>query len=147
MKKIILMLVLILLPINVYAKNLEFSMALNTISQSRLNYDDWCSNTTEGNAGIRSAVRIVGYVIKIAKWVVPMLIIIFGIVDFTKASIASDDKALSKATNFLIKRVIAGIIVFFIPTIIISILNFIGLNESDNFPSCTNCIFYPENCR
>ena len=115
-------------------------------------YICWCSSGTEGNAGIRKAARIIGYVIAIAKWVVPMILIIFGIVDFTKASISSDDKALSKAASSLLKRVVAGLIVIFIPTIAIAILNFIEVSKgitdesNPNFAACTKCIFNPKSC-
>ncbi len=123
-----------------------------TAGEQRLDYNSWCSSGTEGNAGIRKAARIIGYVIAIAKWVVPMILIIFGIVDFTKASISSDDKALSKAASSLLKRVVAGLIVIFIPTIAIAILNFIQVSKgiadetNTNFGACTKCIFDPKNC-
>ncbi len=120
--------------------------------EQRLDYNSWCSSGTEGNIGIRKAARIIGYVIAIAKWIVPMILIIFGIVDFTKASISSDDKALSKATSSLLKRLVAGIIVVFIPTIAIAILNFIEVSKgitdesNPNFAACTKCIFNPKSC-
>ena len=62
--------------------------------------------------------QIVGYIIFIIKIVVPLILIIMGVMDFAKAAISSSDKANSEALSSLIRRIIAGVIIFFIPTVI-----------------------------
>lgn len=60
----------------------------------------------------------VGIIIKILKIIIPLAIIVFGSIDLAKAVLSGDDKALiDKAWTFA-KRLIAGITIFFIPTII-----------------------------
>lgn len=66
-----------------------------------------------------------------------------------KAIVASDVKAISKATASLIKRVIAGMVVYIIPIIVLGILNAIEITKgiekenSSDFGTCTKCIFAP----
>ena len=70
-------------------------------------------------------------------------------IDFSKAVIANDEKAISKATSSLIKRFIAGVIVILLPTIIMAILNFIKVTkgiEDNEFGACTTCLFSPSKC-
>lgn len=63
--------------------------------------------------------EILGW-IKIA---VPILIIILGSLDFGKAVIADDQKALSKATSTFIKRLIAAVALFLAPYLIMFLLD------------------------
>ena len=112
---------------------------------TRLEYNSLCSND-----GIRQSVKIIGYVLEICKWVVPFIIIILGMIDFFKATMANDEKAVSKATSSLIKRFIAGIVVIFVPTIIMAILNAIKVTnglENTEFGECTTCLFKPSECK
>lgn len=113
---------------------------------SRLNYDSLCSDND-----IKSAVKIVGYIFLVIKWIVPLIIIVLGMIDFGKAAISNDEKAVNKATGALIRRFIAGIVIFFIPTIIMAALNAIqiskGIEKDTNttFGACTKCLFDPVN--
>lgn len=59
----------------------------------------------------------------------PILVIIFGSLDYTKAVVASDPEALKKATNKFAKRILAVLLLFLSPVIVNLI---IGLNTSDN---------------
>lgn len=63
---------------------------------------------------------------KVLDWIkigVPILLIILGSLDFGKAVLADDDKALSKASSAFIKRAIAAIAVFLAPFVIMYIIN------------------------
>lgn len=62
--------------------------------------------------------QFVGYILLALKTIVPLVIIIFGIIDLAKAVASSDDKAVTKATSSIVKRIIMGIAIFFIPTIV-----------------------------
>lgn len=106
-----------------------------------MNYDKLCSDYSSGIGG---AARIIGYIVLVVKWLVPIVIIILGIIDFAKAVISSDDKALNKATSSLAKRIVAGLIVFFIPTLLLALLNLLdisnGIENNGRFDACTKCI-------
>ena len=62
---------------------------------------------------------------EILTWIkiaVPILLVILGSLDFGKAVIADDQKALSKAWSSFIKRLIAAIAIFFAPYIIMFLI-------------------------
>ncbi len=127
-----------------YQKYDNLSIQFNP-EDPRLDYHSLCNND-----GIRHAVKIIGYVISICKWVVPLIIIVLGMIDFSKAVISSDEKAISKATSSLIKRFIAGVVVVLVPTIVMAILNAIKVTnglENTEFGECTTCLFNPGNCK
>lgn len=110
----------------------------------RQDYVNLCSNP-----GFKQAAKIAGYVILIAKWLVPLIIIILGMVDFIKAILSSDDNAINKATGSLIRRIIIGIAVFITPSLIFALIDLLGftknIEENRNFIKCTYCLKYPYN--
>ncbi len=63
-------------------------------------------------------VRFFGYILFFLKIIIPLIIIILATVDLGKAIIGGDDKAVKDATSAIIRRVVAGIIIFFIPSIL-----------------------------
>lgn len=111
-----------------------------TIEQSDY---DFCSKTA-------SIWKVIGFVIFTAKILIPLLLIIFGMIDLGKAVVASKDDQISKSINALIKRIIAGIIVFFIPSLITAIFNLleIGGFNTDDGRNCIYCMTKPfsEDC-
>ena len=54
----------------------------------------------------------------------PVLLILLGTIDYTKATIESDDKALKKANQRFIRRTIATILLFLVPVITNIIISF-----------------------
>ena len=104
---------------------------------------DFCQNSN-----VLKVFKVFGYIIFVAKILIPLLLIIFGSVDFAKAIISSDDKMIKDAGMSLAKRFIAGIIVFFIPTILNFLLSLV-YNIDDvrtKFSSCTTCLLEPNSC-
>ena len=90
--------------------------------------------------------QVVGYVFLIAKIVIPIILIILGMVDIGKAVISSDDKAISKAAKTLLIRTIAAVCIFFVPTIIKVLFEFVaGFNEDmkNDAENCINCLTSP----
>lgn len=88
----------------------------------------------------------VGMFLLVFKIVIPILLIIFGMIDLGKAVISSDDKAVSKAAKSLLNRVIAGVVIFFVPTLVSVILNLVGSfkkDVKDQYNICASCISNP----
>lgn len=56
------------------------------------------------------------------KIAIPILLIAFGIIDFTKAMFSNNDEQMEKAKKTFIKRLSFAILIFFIPTIVDLIL-------------------------
>lgn len=102
------------------------------------------------DANVMKVFRIGGYVLFSIKIIVPILIIIFGMIDFTKAIIMNDQDQIKKSTLSVIKRAIAGIIIFFLPTLINTIFDFV-YNQTNanvsNYDACWGCLFDPGSCR
>ncbi len=96
---------------------------------------------------VLKVLRVVGYIIYVAKIVIPLLLIVMGSIDFGKAVIASDDKAMKDAGGTLLRRFIAAVIIFLLPTILNLLLGLVDNIESfdpdGNFANCTECIFDP----
>ena len=61
---------------------------------------------------------LVGRILGIFKIVIPLLVIIFGMIDLGKAVVASKDDEIKKAAKSLGFRALAGILIFFIPTLV-----------------------------
>ena len=91
--------------------------------------------------------QIVGYVLLVFKIVIPVLLIIFGMIDLGKAVIASKDDEIKKATKGLAMRAIAAVAVFLIPTIISFLMGvvggFSGDKGKDDFDVCSKCLVNP----
>ena len=87
----------------------------------------------------------IGRLVTILKICIPILIIILGSVDLGKAVIASDDKAIKSATGALVKRFVAGIVIFLLPSIVTAVFNMLsGWNAiKSDATNCASCISNP----
>ena len=86
--------------------------------------------------------KFVGIILDIIKIAVPILLIIMGSIDFAKAIIAGKDDEIKKSQSTFIKRVIAAVIVFFVPTIVGLLLSLI--NQDKN--ACLSCVLNTSTC-
>ena len=95
--------------------------------------------------------QLVGRILMVFKIVIPILLIVFGMIDLGKAVIASKEDAIQKATETLIKRLIAGVVIFFIPFIVGAVFNLVdgfkSLNDGEkgdyNYNICSKCVTSP----
>ncbi len=62
----------------------------------------------------------------------PILLVLFGTLDFTKATVSNDAQALKKATRDFSKRLVATILLFLVPAVVNILLSF---NVSDKYLS------------
>lgn len=95
---------------------------------------------------IRRVLKIFGYILMIAKITVPLLIIAFGTFDLYKATMDKDEKAILKQSKVLIVRILAGIFIFFIPTIVDVIFSISGkwnMSEDTQYQTCASCVLNP----
>ena len=68
---------------------------------------------------------------------VPIALIIFGILDFGRAVFASKEDDMKKAQETFTKRLIVGVIIFFVPTLVNLIIYLI--NESSGLFGNASC--------
>lgn len=90
--------------------------------------------------------QFVGYILLVFKIVIPILLIIWGMIDLGKAVVASKEDEIKKATTALAKRAIAGVVVFFLPTligVIFSIVNGFSGEVENDYNNCKVCVTNP----
>ena len=92
--------------------------------------------------------KIIHTIYIVLQILVPILLVIFGSLDFFKAVIASKEDEIKKGQQTFIKRLISGIIVFFVFAIVRLVISFAGDEDSkSNIMKCASCIINnDENC-
>ena len=82
-------------------------------------------------------INIVRIVIRLIQYAVPIAIILLGSIDLFKAVIASKDDEIKAAQKMLIKRIIYGVVIFFLATIVVLVFSAIsGTTDEVNFVNC-----------
>lgn len=116
---------------------------MNLLTLGAFDISEFCSEMAE-------LVQIIGYVILIFKVAIPLLIIAFGVFDFGKAVVAEKEDEIKKQTKRLIMRVVAGIIIFMVPSIITWIFDALSgynsIEDKANFDNCETCFISPWDC-
>ncbi len=81
-------------------------------------------------------INIVATLITIVKFGVPILLIIFGMLDLGKAVVASKEDEIKKGQQMFIKRVISAILVFFVITVVQLVVNLAKSSDDGDLWSC-----------
>ena len=68
---------------------------------------DWCDDLDQ-------VILLLKNVIKLLQWGIPMVLILFGMLDLGKAVMAGKEDEMKKAQGTLIKRCVYAIIIFFV---------------------------------
>lgn len=84
---------------------------------------------------------LVSMIIKVLQVGVLVVLIILGMIDLFKATASQKDDEIKKAQNLFFKRLIAGILVFFVIMIVELVFNFVGkgIEDKDNVWDCVDC--------
>ena len=123
-----LLLLLLILPITVHAEAVGENM---------------CSREE-----IQNVMRFVGYIIMFIKLFVPLIIIVQGVFIFYNGVKAGKEDELKKCVQTLGKRILVGIIIMLLPTIIDITLSTVKdwTDYQGEYETCTECLFHPNNC-
>ena len=89
---------------------------------------DWCSD-------LEPIINLLKNVIKLLQWGIPMVLILFGMIDLGKAVMAGKEDEMKKAQGTLIKRVIYAIAIFLVITIVTFVVGLVG---GPDWKSCWN---------
>ena len=73
--------------------------------------------------GVAGIIQMIVFLIQV---VVPLLLIIWGMIDFAKSVVGADEEKTKAGQKIFIKRVIAAIIVFLVVTVTQLIINAVG---------------------
>ena len=81
---------------------------------------------------------LVKFILRVICIVVPVVMIVLGTIDLFKAVTAGKDEEIKKRQKALITRLIAGIIVFLVPSIVSLLMELIGQSSTkeDSWKSC-----------
>ncbi len=107
------------------------------------NIEEFCSSTG-------AILQFVGYIVTFIKIAMPLVIIIYGIMDLGKAVVASKEDEIKTGAKRLMWRAVAGVAIFFIPSIVLwlfgTISQYAAASENAGFDNCKTCILAPWNC-
>lgn len=92
---------------------------------------------------LQPVLRIVGIVVFGIKVIVPIILIIYGMIDLAKSVAEKDEGKIKEAQNRLIKRAIAAVLVFLVVTLVSVVMRLIGHSE---YTACMDCIDSPFSC-
>lgn len=92
--------------------------------------------------------KIIYLTLSIIRIIIPVIIVILGTKDMMNAAISSKSEDFKINSKTLIKRVIAGLVIFLIPNMINVLFNLItGFEEKPSeFASCTVCLTNEKEC-
>ncbi len=121
----------------------------NKVEYEVIDYRKVCTS----DEGVRKVVKFTGTIILICRFIAPLLIIVLGMIDFGKSVMSNDDKAISKSSQALIRRFIAGVAIFFIPLLLSYGINFVskvlnnGKEDTNSLKDCTICVLNVNKCK
>ena len=92
---------------------------------------------------IPNTVHTIIVVIKIA---VPVLLVIFGMLDLFKGIIAQKEDEIKKGQQMFIKRLILGALIFFVIVIVKFAISLVADSSTSNIVECIDC-FVDNDCK
>ncbi len=94
------------------------------------------SDNLDIDSKLASTVHIVILLLQIA---IPVLLVVFGSIDFVKAVTSQKEDEIKKGQQTFIKRLIAAVIVFFIVAIVKLLISFAASDDSATILNCADC--------
>ena len=100
------------------------------------------------NPKVIASFRLVGIFVSIIKVVVPIVLIVLGMFDMSKAVLEGKEDSLKKQLISLLKRAIACLLIFFAPSVILGLFHFIdGWDDAkSDYETCLNCLLGDDSC-
>lgn len=78
--------------------------------------------------------NVIGTIITIIQYAIPVVIVLLGTIDLGKAVMAGKDDEIKTAQKMLIKRIIYGVVVFFVVVLVKALFTGIGHSEATGNP-------------
>lgn len=97
-------------------------------------------------AGVLRTLKILGMVINIIKIVVPLIIIAGAIMSVFKTVSSGKADDLKASFTLILKKVIAGLIIFLLPTALDFMFDSLLEYDDSEFTACSNCLLDTGNC-
>ena len=116
---------------------LFISMMACTFSVHAQNVQEVCDDiSTSIDVKLPNMVHTIILVIQIA---VPVLLVIFGMLDLFKGIMAQKEDEIKKGQQTFIKRLIAAAIIFFVVVIVKLLIGFVAGDDESTIMNCANC--------
>ena len=101
--------------------------------------------------GAKQIVQVAGWVLLIFRILIPLIIVIYGAFDLGKAVTASKDDEIKKSAKSLGMRIVAGICIYLVPSLVLWIFGLVaGFGEAEaavDFEVCKTCLISPNKCK
>ena len=100
------------------------------------------------SSNLKTPLKYIGWILTALKIIIPIVIISLGVMDLMKAVASQKQDELSKALKTILVRLIAGVIIFLVPTIINFLFTLVDdWNDYESYYSeCTKCLVNPKDC-
>lgn len=97
---------------------------------------------------VQKILVLAGYILMITKVVVPLILMVIGSIDLYHAVIGGD-KELGKSIKSLALRLVAGVFIFFIPSLVNFAFDLIYENSGGKSidKQCVTCVLEPNSCK
>ena len=90
--------------------------------------------------------HLTSLVVDLIKIGVPVLLIIFGMLDLGKAVMAQKEDEIKKSQQMFFKRLLSAALVFFVFITVELVFNIVAKDEKAGIWNCVNC-FINESCK
>ena len=97
-------------------------------------------------SGVLRTLKIIGMAINIVKIIVPLLVIGTAIMSVFKTVTSGKADDLKGSFMLILKKVIAGLIIFLIPTVLDFTFDSLLEYDDSGFTACSNCLLDTGNC-
>ena len=97
---------------------------------------------------VRKVLRFFGYFLQVARFFVPIILIVQGTFTFFKAVTSDADTELKKSAYAFGRKGAIALLVFFVPAILDAIFGLFSLFTSieNEYQSCKDCLLSPSEC-
>lgn len=85
-----------------------------------------------GDPGVQTLFSILGFGVTAIKIAIPIILILLGMLDMGKAVTSGKDDEIKKQLVIFLKRAVAAILVFFIPSLVGLVMQLINNNLTDS---------------
>ena len=76
--------------------------------------------------GLKPVIKLVSSVVKLIQFGIPIMLILFGMIDLGKAVMSSKEDEMKKAQGTLLKRFIYAVAVFLVVTLVTFVMGMVG---------------------
>lgn len=106
-----------------------------------------CASSIGAGADLGVLPKITSLIVTVIKVAIPVLLVILGMIDLTKAVMSGDEKVVKENQGKLIKRFVYAIVIFVLVSLVTLVFSIIGTKaEEGDLTSCINCFISDKGC-